>query len=326
MRIIGKQVLKGLMVSIIVCSSAFIQAQTINEVIEAFNGGAELVNGGAFEEAILKFEECIELATQLGTEGDEMKNNAQAQIPTLHYRLAMDLYKAKDIDGAILKFEDAVVACDKYGNDDVKSKSEKYIPQLYNVKGNTHLKNEEFEDAISSFDKAIEGIPNYTRAYYGKGMVYRKTKEEDKMIEMFDKTIEIAQSPGDDKYIDAVSKIMRNLYRDKAAVAFNAEDYPTVFEMANKSLEYDSEFSDPYYYMSRIYNKDLEYNKALENAQKALDFETDEERKPRIWFELGNAYVGLVEYEKACEAFGNCLVEPFESSVRHKMENVLNCQ
>jgi tetratricopeptide (TPR) repeat protein len=109
-------------------------------------------------------------------------------------------------------------------------------------------------------------------------------------------------------------------------MAFNAEDYTTVIEMSNKSLGYDSEFSDPYYYMARIYNKDLEYDKALENAQKALDYETDEEKKPRIWFELGNAYVGIVEYEKACEAFSHCLVEPFESTVRHKMENVLNCQ
>lgn len=326
MKKIRKKVIKGLMISIIVSSSAFLQAQTINEVIEAFNAGAELVNGGTFTDAIMKFEECIELATQLGAEGDEMKTNAQAQIPNLHYRIAMDLYKAKDIDGAIVKFEDAVVACDKYGNDDVKTKSQKYIPQLYNVKANNHLKNDEFEDALASFDKAIEGIPNYTRAYYGKGMVYRKTKEEDKMVELFNKTLEIGQSPGDDKYTDAASKVLRDHYYSKAAVATKAEDYPIAFEMFNKSLEYDSEFSDPYYYMAVIYNKELEYDKALENALKALDLESDESKKPRIWFELGNAYVGNVEYEKACEAFSHCLMEPYENSARYKMENVLNCQ
>ena len=131
--------------------SANINAQTINEVIETFNAGAELVNNGSFEEAVLKFEECIDLATKLGTEGDEMKGKAQGQIPNLYYRMAMDNFKAKDIDGAIQKFEETVTACEKYGNDEIKEKSVKYIPQLYYLKGNSHVKKEEYQEAQLNF-------------------------------------------------------------------------------------------------------------------------------------------------------------------------------
>jgi len=131
-------------------------AQTINEVIESFNAGAAEVTAGNFEAAITNFESTIEQATALGVEGDEMKAKAEEQIPALHYRMALDTYKAKDIPGAIAKFEETVVACDKYGNEDVKSKSLKYIPQLYNSNGLAQLKSEDYDGAIISFDKAVE--------------------------------------------------------------------------------------------------------------------------------------------------------------------------
>ena len=96
-----------------------LNAQTINEVIESFNAGAAEVSAGNFEAAIEKFEQTIEQATALGAEGDEMKVKAEGQIPQLYYKMAMDTYKAKDIPGAIVKFEETVAACEKYGNEDV---------------------------------------------------------------------------------------------------------------------------------------------------------------------------------------------------------------
>jgi len=55
MRKTRKLKMNGLLILVMVCTSAVLQAQTINEVIEAFNAGAELVNGGTFAEAIVKF-------------------------------------------------------------------------------------------------------------------------------------------------------------------------------------------------------------------------------------------------------------------------------
>ena len=83
-------------------------AQTLNEVIQAFNAAAGEINAANFEAALTGFESTIELATALGAEGDDMKAKAEGQIPNAHYRIAMDKYKAKDIEGAILSFENSV--------------------------------------------------------------------------------------------------------------------------------------------------------------------------------------------------------------------------
>ncbi len=320
--------LKIILILTIVSFAFTVSAQVdINEVIEAFNAGAGELNSGNFEVAIIKFEECIDLATQLGTEGDEMKAKAEEQIPQLFYRIASDLYKQKDIDGAITKFEETVEACDKYGNEDIKAKAEKYIPTLYYSKGNSHIKNEEYDEALASFDRAIEYKPDYARAYYGKGLVYKKLEDDEKMIEALDKAIEAGNAANDQKTIITARKAARDHYVLKGMLAMKEEDYESAITNFNTSFNYVPENSDPHYYLSVIYNKQLEYDKAAEHANKAIEFsQEDENGNARIYYELGNAYMGLVEYGKACEAFSHALVEPYEKTVRHKMENVLNCQ
>jgi tetratricopeptide (TPR) repeat protein len=321
------QVFRIAIVGILLFVSTLINAQTLNEVINVFNAGADEVNAGNFEAAIAKFEECIRMANELGAEGDEVKARAQEQIPTIHYRIALDTYKEKDIGGAISWFEKTVEACDKYGNEDIKEKSLNYIPQLYYAQGSTQFRNEEIEEALESFNKAIEYKPDYSRAFLGKGLVYKKMEQEENMFSALDQAIETGNSSGDDQTAAAAAKTARDYLVVEGMKALKAEDYSSAIDFFNASFKYDDQYADPYYYLAAIYNKQLEYEKAAENAQKALEHDDNEpEKKARIYYELGNAYVGLVEYEKACEAYTNALYEPYTNVAKHKMENVPGCQ
>ncbi len=298
---------------------------TITEVINSFNAGAEEVNAGNFEGAITKFEETISLADELGAEGDEMKANAMGQIPALHYRMAMDTYKAKDIPGAISKFEATVEACDTYGADEIKAKSLKYIPKLYNANGNAKVKGEDYEGALASFDKAIEYKPDYARAVYGKALVYKRQGENDRMLATMQETIKVGHAAGDDKTTAAATKAIRDYYMNAGKIAFKAEDYPEAMKNFEASYAYDAGNAEPYYLTCVIYGKQGEFEKAVEFGLKAAGYEKEAEQA-KIWYEVGNAYMNLVEYEKACEAFSKSLVEPYLNTVKHKMENVLKCQ
>ena len=307
--------------------SLSVNAQTINEVIETFNAGAAEVTAGNFESAIAKFELTIEQATAMGAEGDEMKVKAEGQIPPLYYRMAMDTYKAKDIPGAIAKFEETVAACDKYGNDDVKGKSLKYIPQLYNSNGNTQLKAGDFEGAIASFDKAVEYQPDYARAIYGKGLVYRKQKDQDNMVATLEQAIEVGNAAGDEKTVAAATKILKDGYVNAGKLAFKDENYTDAISNFESSFKYDPENAEVYYLICVANGRQGDFEKAVESGTKALEYEEDDaDKKAKIYYELGNAYVGLVQNDKACEAFKNCLVEPYTASVKHQMDNVLKCQ
>jgi len=306
-----------------------LNAQTINEVIESFNAGAAEVTAGNYESAITNFESTIEQATALGAEGDEMKAKAEMQIPQLYYRMAMDTYKAKDIPGAIIKFEETVAACDKYGNDDVKGKSLKYLPPLYNSNGNTQLKASDFEGAIASFDKAVEYKPDYARAIYGKGLVYRKQKDQDNMVATLEQAIEVGNNadPVDEKTVAAATKILKDGYVNAGKLAFKDENYADAISKFESSFKYDPENAEVYYLICVCHGRLGEFEKAVESGTKALEYEEDDvDKKARVYYEVGNAYVKLVEYDKACAAFQNCLVEPYTASVQHQIDNVLKCQ
>ncbi len=307
--------------------SLSLNAQTINEVIESFNAGAAEVSAGNYEAAIVKFESTIEQATALGAEGDEMKAKAEEQIPQLYYRMAMDTYKDKDIPGAIIKFEETVAACDQYGDDDIKDKSLKYIPQLYNANGLAQLKSEDFDGAIASFNKAVEYQPDYARAIYGKGLVYRKQDDNDNMVATLEQAIEVGNASGDDKTVEAATKLLKDEFENAGKLAFKDENYVQAISNFESSLKYDEENAEVYYLICVANGRLGNFEKAVESGTKALEFEEeDADKQARIYYELGNAYVGLVQNEKACEAFKNCLVEPYTASVKHQMDNVLNCQ
>lgn len=298
---------------------------TLTDVINAFNAGAEQVNAGNFDAAIAKFEETISLADELGAEGDEMKANAEGQIPALHYRMALDAYKAKDIAGAIEKFESTVEACDKYGNDDLKGKSLNYIPQLCYALGNSQVKSEEFDAAQASYDKAIEYQPDYARAIYGKALVYKRQDDEAMMLATMEKALEVGKASGDEKTVDAANKTLKDHYLNAGKLAFQDENWDSALKNFETSLDYDAEDTDAYYLMCVVYGKQGEFEKAVEYGLKAAQYEEADDQA-KIWYEVGNAYMSLVEYEKACDAFSKALVEPYLSTVKHKMDNVLNCE
>jgi tetratricopeptide (TPR) repeat protein len=313
-------------VVIMVLVAVSLNAQTtITDVINSFNAGAEQVNAGDFDAAIAKFEETIALADELGAEGDEMKTNATGQIPALHYRIALDTYKAKDIPGAITRFESTVEACDKYGGDDIKAKSLKYIPQLYNAQGNSQVKASDFEGAHASFDKAIEYKPDYARAVYGKALVYKRQKDDANMVATMQEAIEVGTAAGDDKTVAAATKTLKDYHLNTGKIAFKAENYDDAIASFDKSYAYDDEDAEPYYLTCVAYGKKGEFEKAVEYGIKAALFE-EEANQAKIWYEVGAAYTSLDDYTNACEAFSKALVEPYLNSVKYQMENVLDCQ
>ena len=318
---------KGIAVLSAMLIAISLNAQTINEVIEAFNAGAAEMNAGNFEAAIAGFEATIEQATALGAEGDEMKARAEGQIPAIHYRIAMDNYKAKDLPGAIASFENAVAAGEKYGNADIKAKSLKYIPQLYNAIGNAKVKSEEFDAALASFDNALKYQPDYARAIYGKALVYKNMNDDAALITTMETAIAVGNATQDEKTVEAATKTLKDYYVNNGKISFQAEEWDDALAYFEKSFKYDDADPEPYYLMCVIYGKQESPEKAIEYGEKAVQYEDDNvDKKARIYYELGNAYMAIIEYKKACEAYSQALVEPYLNTVKHKMENVLKCE
>ena len=140
-----------------------------------------------------------------------------------------------------------------------------------------------------------------------------------------EKAIEVGSSAGDDKTTAAATKTLRDHFVNSGMLAYKADNYEGAIKNFEASYKYDAEYADPYYLTCVIYGKQENFEKAVEYGLIAARYE-EESDQAKIWYEVGNAYVSLVEYEKACDAFSKALVEPYLKSVQHQIDNVLKCQ
>ena len=185
----------------------------------------------------------------------------------------------------------------------------------------------DYDAAIASFDKALEYQPDYAKAIYGKALVYKRQKDDANMITTMETVIAVGGSTGDEKTTAAATKALKDYYMNNGKISYQAEEYDEALTYFEKSFEYDADNPEPYFLITVIYVKKEIPEKVIQYGVKYIGYDEDDaDKKARIYYELGNAYTTIVEYEKACEAFSMALVEPYLSNVKHKMENVLNCE
>jgi tetratricopeptide (TPR) repeat protein len=111
-----------------------IQGQTLKDAIEAYNTGLDLADTD-IRAAIESFKKSAQIASLLGEEGEEVKEQAEIQIPGLHFDLAMQHYRERNIPDAIEGFEETIEVANKYNDSGTASRSENVLHQLYTIHG-----------------------------------------------------------------------------------------------------------------------------------------------------------------------------------------------
>jgi tetratricopeptide (TPR) repeat protein len=307
-----------------------ITAQTLTEVINEFNTGVEKLNNQEYEVSIEHFNLVISLAAKVGAEANDMKENAQKQIPSAYYRQATVFMKRKQYDNAIPFLEKTVEFATLYNNnEEISKKAAGYLPQLNVAEGNRAWKNKSFDEAIEHFDKALALIPDLYQAYQGKGMVYLDQDETDMMLESFVKAKEGAMAKNDTKTVGSINEAIDSYYNkfiveEMANVDPEDNDFSYVVEACENALAANPENPRALYHLAIVANKGGEYDKAIENAEKALAHETEPVWISAINFELGSAFQNSDDYTRACEVLKKVTEEPFLTRAEQKMGTVCN--
>ncbi|MEN8201266.1 MAG: tetratricopeptide repeat protein [Bacteroidota bacterium] len=308
-----------------------LSAQTLTDVINEFNTGVEKLNNQEYEVSIDHFNQVITMAEVVGDEANEMKGKAEQQIPAAYYRQATVFMKRKQYDNAIPYLEQTVEFATLYNNnEETKVKAAKYLPQLYVREGNVSWKNKDFDQAHAYFDKALSVNEKLYQAHQGKGMVYLDQDETSSMLEEFALAKEGAQAKGDTKTIEKVNGVIDSYYNKFIKEEFEMvdpedNDYTYVIEACENALAANPENPRAFYHMAMVNNKSIEYDAAIENALKGLQYEKEPVFVSALYFELGSAYQNTAEYDKACEALKNVMEDPFLDRAEKKMGNIPGC-
>lgn len=320
-------IMKNLVALLLSVFAITVLAQDINQAGDLFNEGNEAVKSNNFELAIEKYTKAMEVAEQVGPEGEMIVINAQSQLPKLYYKQGVTDFKEKNIEKAIGEFENAIEYGKKYNDPGTVEKAEETIPKLYYSQGNDYYEADDFDNALASFKKAGEIAPDYSRAFWGMGIAYNKLGETKNMKTAFEKALQLAQADGDDKMEGKVRETAKKLLQANGAKKLQAQDWDAALVCLDASLSFDPDNADTYYYMALANNGLNKYDEAAEAANKGLEMSADKnvEYKAKFYYELGNALKGKGQHGDACAAYKNAKYGRFTESAEYELTQVLKC-
>ena len=309
-----------------IASLGMLTAQTINEAGEKFNQGIELMKTDSYDAAIAAFEQVISISDKLGEEGADLKARASAQLPDLHYKAGMALYKDKKIAESIARLETAAKVAEQYGDMETKAKANKIIPQLHYAVGMAFYKKDDFIKTIENCEKAITIDPEYAKAYLGKAIALNKMDDMEGMRESIRLAVEKGNASGDEKTVASAKEVGYRAFLVKGQKALQASDYKNARIFLGEAGSYDEGDANLHYLLAVTHNKLSQWDEALAEAQKAVEKEDSPDKLAAVFFELGTAYENKGDAANACASYQKALTGPNGAAAKYQMEQVLKCQ
>jgi len=145
-----------------------------------------------------------------------------------------------------------------------------------------------YKGALKDLDKAIKLDPNYSLAYYNKGVIYSDYKNNiKKAIKEFSKAIEILPT-----YEDALI--------NRGKCRYQIADYEGYLDDFNSLIVLQPENALLYMERSRAYFKLQLYAEAIYDNKKAISLEPE---NPNFHEAMGLVYIWIKENENACHHF-----------------------
>jgi tetratricopeptide (TPR) repeat protein len=301
-----------------------LKAQTLDDVANKYNAAAELVNSDAAQ-AVTLLEEAIAMAALVGTDADELKMMAQAQLPAVYFRWGADEQRAGNNEKAIEVFEQTIEKANELNDANTVSRTENILGRLYLSLGNNAYRANENEKAVELLSNSLKYDPNNARTHLLKGLTYRRLENMEGMIAAMDLAIENAIAGNDAQTQGQAEKSVRDYLAVRANRSIQGNRGSEALEFLNIAVKYGEE-AQTYFLLTLAYNSLSQWDNAIEAGNRALELEVDEAgEKAKIWFEIGNAQREKGNTDAACTAFRSAAHGPYTESANYQVQHVLKC-
>lgn len=192
-------------------------------------------------------------------------------------------------------------------------------------KGKEFYDDEDYQNALIYFDKAIIKDPEIANIYFYKAETLSYLNEHQSAIENYNKCISIDSDYTEsyigltitlyalENYDDALLSINKAIdlnmtnhlsFYLRGRIYMELEKPKVAIDDFDKSISINPTFYETYNYKASIHNNNGEYNLALEAAIKSVELEKNNAKGYGV---LGDTYYHLEEYEKAIEATDKAL-------------------
>ncbi|MEA5596095.1 tetratricopeptide repeat protein [Rivularia sp. UHCC 0363] len=206
-------------------------------------------------------------------------------INSINSANAGDLYKKANTFYELQRYQDALTSYKKA----IEIQPE--YAKAWNGQAKTLYELKSYQEALSAYDKAIQIQPNYQESWSGRGFALNKLQRYQEAINSFDKALKLqSEAP--------------EVWNAKGEALSNLKRYDEAIKSYDKSIELQPE-SEPAWNNKAwaLYNL-KRYQDALSTYEKVIQLKPDNER---AWYNSGNALVNLNRNNDAFKAYSNAV-------------------
>ncbi len=271
---------------------------------------------------------AVGLSASPATAQDQSQQKQQLEQLKQQYAQAVQAAKQNDASTAYQHFERALELANATDQQGAAQKIQQFLVQLPKQWGNQALKSDNYQEALTHFNKALEH--DSTRAYmhYGKGLALINMDQEDDAIQSMTNAIQKGEATGDQRTVQIATNRIRDHFVALASEALNVQD-PTQAQ-AEEALGYIAEMEEHvtpdarahFYRATALYHQD-QYEDAIAAARQGLEmFDGSRSDEAKYHFVIGESYVALNNIEAAKEQFQRAAYGDYAQRANHYLETL----
>jgi len=236
--------------------------------------------------------------------------------------------KAEKYEAAYSSLSEAVRLAEATNQSKALGKLRRFQQKLPTKWGNKALKAEQYEQALTHFEKGTEWSPDDAYVYYGKGLSLVNLDSTTAAMEALKTAIEVGTENSDMRTADLATDRIRQEFIAKASKALSAQN-PTAAKV-NEALAHLDEMrqyvapsaKSLFYRATALYEKE-QYEQAIATAQQGLDRLQQGSRTDRAkyHFIVAESQMKIGNEQSACQTFEKAAFGDYKARSEHYLKN-----
>jgi tetratricopeptide (TPR) repeat protein len=234
----------------------------------------------------------------------------------------------KNFEVAIARFEEAIQLAQKLGVSDIVNRIEGNIVNSLKGAASTALNGENYEEALSHYDKLRNYTDDDPSVHYNRGLALLNLEDStDAGLQSLQTAIEIGNQTGNTRVAGLATERIRDEFVATASEALQGDNpSQSQIDTALDALDQMREYVDPsatsMFYRATALFAATQYQQAMQTAREGLDMhQGSRSDAAKFYYIIGESQMDTGNTAAACETFKNAAYGDYQARANHYLQN-----